>query len=875
MKRYRVSVCAVITFLLARWGSAVAGAQLCQPFWRHDFPLVDAAFGLQSHQSVDLDGAGGQSPRLVFQSSYDLFVFEGLRFYPFEPRLPLSSLGDGYARIQGVQQLDFDGAGPLPPTLFVVSNSGLYSFDGSHWTLVKALSTTTTLTVAIGGFDRDGAGPHPPDLFLAGTFQMVDASIIRDFARFDGKSWMPYPQPMQETGQARITGFYLLDLDASGPELPTLFGIGRFTRMHDRPVANIVKWNDPFFTALDESGVLGPNGEVTNLLLHDFDGSAATPPDLVVAGNFTSVGPIASPRFVLRSTGEWRPLGSASLPALITSWSSGLPVMASIDADGAGPLPASLYVSCVEWVGSQQWERLYRWTGAVWDERLASYAGGQFTLKSIATIDRDDEGPLPSETTFFGVFGRSGPLEQVLRFMPDELLVPFGNTISGLVHAITSFDEDGDGPQRPTVFIGGEFALAGTVATRNIVRWDGRNWSALPGFDGPVRMLKVLPIPGYSAEPTLIAAGRLTAGAIDAELLAWDGRAWVEFAPPTSGPIHAIGLFDPDGRGPLAEQLVVGGEFVQAGETFANRIAAWDGTTWRAFGAGFSGTVRAIAAYDPDGDGPALPALYAGGEFSSSGGARLVALGRWDGAVWRSVGGGLSGLITNTVRSLFVLDEHGPGGVGTALIVGGEFARADGLYAVSIARWDGSHWSAMDTGLNSPPLALTTFDPDGASGPAPEELIVAGQFGWAGGESCLAVARWTDGQWRPLSTGLISGTQLYPQAATATAIHAFDSDAEGPRAPTLFVGGQFAYSDGLAVRNLAVWAGCGTTFERGDMNCDGVVSFEDIEGFILALVGETAYDTAYPRCLQTHGDLDRDGVVTFDDIPGLVAALAR
>lgn len=37
------------------------------------------------------------------------------------------------------------------------------------------------------------------------------------------------------------------------------------------------------------------------------------------------------------------------------------------------------------------------------------------------------------------------------------------------------------------VYLGGEFTIAGTVPTQNIVRWDGTTWSALgEGGDSPV-----------------------------------------------------------------------------------------------------------------------------------------------------------------------------------------------------------------------------------------------------------------------------------------------------------------------------------------------------------------------------------------------------
>ncbi len=58
-----------------------------------------------------------------------------------------------------------------------------------------------------------------------------------------------------------------------------------------------------------------------------------------------------------------------------------------------------------------------------------------------------------------------------------------------------------------------------------------------------------------------------------------------------------------------------------------------------------------------------------------------------------------------------------------------------------------------------------------------------------------------------------------------------------------------------------------------DMNCDGMVNFADIDGFVPALVDRAAYEAAYPGCEWLSADVNRDGVVNFDDITGFVICL--
>jgi dienelactone hydrolase len=61
---------------------------------------------------------------------------------------------------------------------------------------------------------------------------------------------------------------------------------------------------------------------------------------------------------------------------------------------------------------------------------------------------------------------------------------------------------------------------------------------------------------------------------------------------------------------------------------------------------------------------------------------------------------------------------------------------------------------------------------------------------------------------------------------------------------------------------------------KGDLNCDGAVTFDDIDAFVAALSGQSAYQAAYPACQWLHADCNCDGGVTFDDIDAFVAQLA-
>ena len=59
----------------------------------------------------------------------------------------------------------------------------------------------------------------------------------------------------------------------------------------------------------------------------------------------------------------------------------------------------------------------------------------------------------------------------------------------------------------------------------------------------------------------------------------------------------------------------------------------------------------------------------------------------------------------------------------------------------------------------------------------------------------------------------------------------------------------------------------------GDLNCDDVVDFGDIDPFVLALSDPDEYEIQFPDCNILAGDCNGDGAVNFGDIDPFVALL--
>jgi hypothetical protein len=60
---------------------------------------------------------------------------------------------------------------------------------------------------------------------------------------------------------------------------------------------------------------------------------------------------------------------------------------------------------------------------------------------------------------------------------------------------------------------------------------------------------------------------------------------------------------------------------------------------------------------------------------------------------------------------------------------------------------------------------------------------------------------------------------------------------------------------------------------KGDMNCDELLDFSDIDPFVVALIGSDRYLQEYPDCIYLNADINEDCSVDFLDIDGFVDCL--
>ncbi|MFA6046347.1 MAG: hypothetical protein WC718_15290 [Phycisphaerales bacterium] len=395
--------------------------------------------------------------------------------------------------------------------------------------------------------------------------------------------------------------------------------------------------------------------------------------------------------------------------------------------------------------------------------------------------------------------------------------------VDGFVNAIV-YLPNGD------LIAGGDFGTAGSVAVNHIARWDGTAWMPLDasvgqGYSGSVTSLAVSPngdlfaggdftagTPGYysnrvarwagdhwdplgpglnarvsvlAAMPNgdIIAGGEFYAtggGAAPASYIArWNGSAWSQLGTGMNAPVRAL-LVLPNG------DLIAAGDFTAAGGNSAGHIARWDGATWTTLGLGADNRVRALARM-PNGD------IIAGGTFTAAGGSAIRSMARWNGTTWAQVGEGLSGSGFADVYSLVVMPDGD-------LFAGGAFTTNGAVPVHDIARWDGTTWSSLGSGIATTyqydyyPIAATlAVSPSG-------NLAVGGRFTLAGGAAAAQVASWDGAGWSSLGDPAVPGASAFNNSVYAlTSLHNGD----------LIAGGDFTIAGGVAANKVARWTGSG------------------------------------------------------------------
>ena len=622
---------------------------------------------------------------------------------------------------------------------------GLARWNGTSWSSIGDVIGGEVHGLDVIDF---GSGPR---LCVSGDFASIGGLTGPDLALFDGSAWTTVPT--QSSGAPGFRDAARMD-DGSG-----------FRVYFATTNSNILSFDGTGWR-LDGS-VFGNGSTRPSLTVFD-DGHG---PRLYVTGHgfVTALQGQQSNQGLARFDGsQWSTLPGwtgTHVRAHCLSAVSGVPALYVLEQNlGLGRWTGSQFQWLPHWPQAQFWSGLLAPVDAgpiagLWGCSSYESGGGTFSTATQSSLARYDGS---SWTPFVSP-------------QPAALPRSIGLTLYALgVH------DDGTGA---ALHAAGRTIGADGDLSSGIARWDGASWSMLPGrFTEVFRGVRSITSFDDGSGARLYVGGsfRIDAGPwVNGpwELVAaWDGISWSSVGTNTPQPTTAVVRdmleFD-DGNG---RALFVAGSFLSLGNSGADYVARWNGTSWQPV-PGIEGPVHDLQVHD-DGSGPAL---YAGGQFLTVEGQSAPRIAKWNGSSWSSVGGGLT------------MEIEAMASFGGALIVGGFDPFTPGA-TNNLRRWDGASWSTLSNSPLGDIKALLVRDT--VRGP---ELVATGTFSTLeSGAAAPKLARFDGTLWSGLDVGVAN---IDGAGGTGFALATYDDglSAHG----TLYVAGNFQATGASPSRSIA------------------------------------------------------------------------
>jgi trimeric autotransporter adhesin len=550
-----------------------------------------------------------------------------------------------------------------------VATTNIARWNGSGWTGLGTGINGIVLAITVSG----------TDVYAGGLLYSAGGVSVNGIAKWDGAIWSSLGGGLTGEIPAHVRAIEVVN--------GNVYAGGQFTAAGSLAVAGIAKWDG---TAWSPLGI----GLTRTTVLPEVRALAVSGNDLFVGGQFDTAGGVTADGIAKWNGTSWSALGSGrdiyNIQTLVVS---------------GGDLYAGGLWGVNKWNGTN-WSRLDGLFGRVY--KLATsgngdlYANGlEFEIRTsstttvccyrfakwngtnwtgIAGINSSYDSGLAGYGSTGIIVGGSCPtagtrglsLWNGSNWMPSALgLASDYSSLNADVRALAA--------SGPNTYVGGEFTTADGSPANHIAKWDGTNWSGLgPGVNGAVYAVAI-------SDSNVYVGGYFTlAGGIAANNIArWDGASWSNLDSGVNGAVYSIAV--------SGKHVYAGGAFTNAGKATANNIARWDGANWSGLGGGMNGAVLTVGVSGPE--------IYAGGYFTTAGGATARGIAKWSSAGWSPLGSGLSDQNANFYPYPFV---SGIAISGTDVYVAGTFTHAGGTLVNHVAKWNGSSWSALGSGIHIP-----------------------------------------------------------------------------------------------------------------------------------------------------------------------------
>lgn len=381
------------------------------------------------------------------------------------------------------------------------------------------------------------------------------------------------------------------------------------------------------------------------------------------------------------------------------------------------------------------------------------------------------------------------------------------------------------------MYVTGQFLEVNGQYAKGIARWNGTQWDTLGrGIDGLDTTAGGWPQNCYGIarynNKLFVAGGFRSAGAVPAFRIAtWDGSSWDTLPVPP---------FSPGSTGiPLVLEVIngemyMGGVFDTIAGNYCKSLAKWNGSYWSYIGMPSTMYpnvyVNSICEYNNE--------LYIAGNFHSTAfpNDTLTDILKYDGANWKSVGGGMHGAWSVISTMLKYNGE---------LYVAGYFFSADGNAGNHIQKWNGTSWSDVGggtSGINGQIHKLFVHE---------NKLYALGVFDFAGGVPASKFAIWDGTNWCGVGSS-------FDNSLGAACVYL----------DTLYIGGGFWTIDGDSISRIAKWIGgnyvdtCGNTTSISELLIDQeLVVFPNPAYDVITISGLPSANPVQIEVFNIHGQM--------------------
>ncbi len=699
---------------------------------------------------------------------------------------------------------------------------------------VAKFNTTTGTWSVLGSGTQNGVNGQVnslavlgTDVYVGGFFTTAGGVSASRIAKFDTttNTWSALGSGVSGGSSITVNALAVIGND--------LYVGGQFTTAGGGAASNIARWN--LATSTWSAVTSGVNN---GTLFPGVRALAVSGTDLYVGGGFSVAGGVTANNVAKWNGSSWSALVSSSnngvsdtafalavsgtdvyiggrflgpVGTFIVKWDgsnwSALPGYPSSDITAVRVIGSDVYAGGT---GGSFDPHLAKWNGSTWSALGSGIVTGTTGPQAFAVVGDN----LYVAGRIIAAGGLAvGRIAKWNLTASTWSILSDGNGIGGF-----SFSSNVVAVSGTDVYVGSPAYSAGPIVPSSsitrlgVVKWDSvtNTWATLGGDDISITV-RALAINGSE----VYAGGVFTTiGGVSANNIAkWNGSAWSALGSGISGGsspgVTALAISGND--------IYVGGSFTSAGGVPVNNIAKYNTTTntWSALGSGISGgsspIVNALAVSGSD--------LFVGGGFTSAGGVSVSNIARWNTATntWSSLGSGTSSGVDPRVQALAVS--------GSDLYAGGGFATAGGVTVNGIAKWNGSTWSALGSGIATNGIVNALLVNSG-------NLLVGGSFTTAGGITVNNVAKWNGSAWLALGSGMsAANSQILSFAAMGNDIYMAGFFALAGNKPAL---GIARYSDATVI-----WSGATSSDWHTATNWVGGVVPSSTDDVVLPATGVT------------------------------------